>query len=91
MVITAPQYRQRIGSQQGAARNRGRGRIGGGGGRGYGRRRPPPVIEYDDGTDYDDGDSYERYNSVEDRRYGRGRGREYYNMITENIPEPLRE
>lgn len=94
LVISAPQYRQRLGSQQGAARNRGRGR-GGGGGRGYGRRRPPPVIEYDDGTDYDDGDSYDRYNSVEDRGYSVGRGRgEYdnreYSRTTERVVEAPR-
>merc|ERR1711973_572456 len=65
-----PQYRQRLGDQGGR----------GGGARGYGRRRPPPpVIEYDDGTNYED--SYESYNySGETRRYGggRSRGREEY-------------
>merc|ERR1712130_474901 len=67
-----PQYRQRLGNQgqggRGGVRNRGRG----GGARGYGRRRPPPVVEYDDGTNYED--SYVSYNySGENRRYGGGR------------------
>ena len=54
-----PQYRQRLGNQGGRGGVRARGR--GGGARGYGRRRPPPpVIEYDDGTNYED--SYESYN-----------------------------
>merc|ERR1712130_484836 len=71
-----PQYRQRLGNQgqggRGGVRNRGRG----GGARGYGRRRPPPVVEYDDGTNYED--SYESYNySGENRRYGGGRGGEF--------------
>lgn len=73
IVHSLPQYRQRLGQTQEASRynSRGQGRRSGGRGRGgYGRRRPPPVVEYDDGTEYDDG-----YESIEDRRYQGGRGR----------------
>ena len=92
-VFSAPQYRQRLGETQGATRygnNRSRGRGGGGRG-GYGRRRPAPVVDYDDGTDYEDS-----YESVEDRRTrGRGRGGGYNyrsgedrNTYRERLPAP---
>lgn len=57
LVTSQPQYRQRLGQQRGQ-RGRGQGR----------RRRPPVVVEYDDGTDYGGSETY----SFEDERYGGG-------------------